>query len=123
MRGRAGRQGDPGASRFFTSLEDELFTRYRIGESLIPYCYFPLQRIGMIDFYSRTIRAFKLDNLEDIRGKDVTADNGKVRGRILGVRLLDVGSGRGRVRPAQRGSIRPIQQRSQWDAEHNHKGI
>ena len=28
LRGRAGRQGDPGASRFFISLEDEIFERY-----------------------------------------------------------------------------------------------
>ncbi len=30
-------------------LEKEKFPRYHIGESLIPYCYFPLERIGMID--------------------------------------------------------------------------
>jgi flavin-dependent dehydrogenase len=30
-------------------LEKESLPRYRIGESLLPYCYFPLQRIGMID--------------------------------------------------------------------------
>ena len=30
-------------------LEKEKFPRYHIGESLIPYTYFPLQRIGMID--------------------------------------------------------------------------
>lgn len=30
-------------------LEKEPFPRYRVGESLIPYCYFPLERIGMID--------------------------------------------------------------------------
>jgi len=28
LRGRAGRQGDPGSSRFFLSLEDDLFERY-----------------------------------------------------------------------------------------------
>ncbi len=28
LRGRAGRQGDPGSSRFFVSLEDEVFVRY-----------------------------------------------------------------------------------------------
>ncbi|MFI0354643.1 accessory Sec system translocase SecA2 [Actinomadura sp. 9N407] len=32
LRGRAGRQGDPGASVFFTSMEDELVTRYAPGE-------------------------------------------------------------------------------------------
>jgi flavin-dependent dehydrogenase len=30
-------------------LEKEQFPRYRVGESLLPYCYFPLERIGMID--------------------------------------------------------------------------
>jgi preprotein translocase subunit SecA len=31
LRGRAGRQGDPGDSRFLLSLEDELFDRYGLG--------------------------------------------------------------------------------------------
>jgi preprotein translocase subunit SecA len=35
LRGRAGRQGDPGASRFFISLEDDLLVRYGIRD-LIP---------------------------------------------------------------------------------------
>jgi preprotein translocase subunit SecA len=35
LRGRAGRQGDPGESRFFVSLEDELFVRYGI-QGVIP---------------------------------------------------------------------------------------
>jgi flavin-dependent dehydrogenase len=29
-------------------LEKEKFPRYHIGESLLPFCYFPLERIGMI---------------------------------------------------------------------------
>ena len=33
LRGRAGRQGDPGASRFFISLEDELLVRFGIAEN------------------------------------------------------------------------------------------
>ncbi|MGH9753209.1 MAG: accessory Sec system translocase SecA2 [Blastocatellia bacterium] len=35
LRGRAGRQGDPGTSRFFVSLEDDLMTRFGI-DHLIP---------------------------------------------------------------------------------------
>ena len=31
LRGRAGRQGDPGESRFFVSLEDDLLVRYGSG--------------------------------------------------------------------------------------------
>ncbi len=30
-------------------VEREGFPRYKVGESLLPYCYFPLERIGMID--------------------------------------------------------------------------
>ena len=30
-------------------LEKEKFPRYHVGESLIPYCYFPLERIGMLE--------------------------------------------------------------------------
>jgi len=33
FRGRAGRQGDPGASRFFISLEDDLLVRFGIAEN------------------------------------------------------------------------------------------
>ncbi len=32
LRGRAGRQGDPGSSRFFVSLEDPLIQRYGVGK-------------------------------------------------------------------------------------------
>jgi preprotein translocase subunit SecA len=35
LRGRAGRQGDPGSSRFIISMEDDLFIRYRL-KDLIP---------------------------------------------------------------------------------------
>lgn len=34
LRGRAGRQGDPGNSRFFISLQDDLYIKYRIDELL-----------------------------------------------------------------------------------------
>lgn len=34
LRGRAGRQGDPGSSRFFISLEDDLLVRYRFKDLL-----------------------------------------------------------------------------------------
>ncbi len=30
-------------------LEREKFPRYHIGESLLPYCYFPLERLGLIE--------------------------------------------------------------------------
>ncbi|PHN05539.1 accessory Sec system translocase SecA2 [Flavilitoribacter nigricans] len=34
LRGRAGRQGDPGQTRFFISLQDELMVKYRLQEAL-----------------------------------------------------------------------------------------
>ena len=34
LRGRSGRQGDPGSSQFFISLEDDVFERYGIGRQL-----------------------------------------------------------------------------------------
>lgn len=37
LRGRAGRQGDPGASRYFVSLHDDLMTKYRLEELLPPH--------------------------------------------------------------------------------------
>jgi preprotein translocase subunit SecA len=46
LRGRAGRQGDPGSSRFFISLEDDLFIKYRLSEL----------------FPSRQVSEFKLKN-------------------------------------------------------------
>ncbi len=30
-------------------LEKDKFPRYKVGESLMPYCYYPLERIGVID--------------------------------------------------------------------------
>ena len=30
-------------------LEKEKFPRYHVGESLMPFCYFPLERLGLVD--------------------------------------------------------------------------
>jgi preprotein translocase subunit SecA len=43
LRGRAGRQGDPGSTRFFVSLEDELIVRYGI-ERLLPPRLWPQEQ-------------------------------------------------------------------------------
>jgi preprotein translocase subunit SecA len=40
LRGRAGRQGDPGSTKFFISMEDDLMVRYRLNE-LIPPKHLP----------------------------------------------------------------------------------
>ena len=30
-------------------VEKEKFPRYHVGESLMPFCYFPLKRLGLVD--------------------------------------------------------------------------
>jgi preprotein translocase subunit SecA len=48
LRGRAGRQGDPGESGFFISLEDDLLVRYGITD-LIPARFLPARTEAPID--------------------------------------------------------------------------
>ena len=48
LRGRAGRQGDPGESRFFISLEDDLIERYGI-RRLLPSSYRDLRQNEPLD--------------------------------------------------------------------------
>jgi preprotein translocase subunit SecA len=48
LRGRAGRQGDPGSSRFFVSLEDDLLVRFGL-EALIPRVSLPARQSGAVD--------------------------------------------------------------------------
>jgi preprotein translocase subunit SecA len=45
LRGRAGRQGDPGESRFFVSLEDDLLVRYGV-QGLIASRFVPGNTVG-----------------------------------------------------------------------------
>ncbi len=47
LRGRAGRQGDPGSSRFFVSLEDDLVTRYGVLD-LVPAGHRPSRQEGPV---------------------------------------------------------------------------
>ncbi len=48
LRGRAGRQGDPGSSRFFISLEDDLMKQYRLRE-LIPERLYPAESSSPVE--------------------------------------------------------------------------
>jgi len=48
LRGRSGRQGDPGASRFFISLHDDLIQRYGV-MGLIPKAHRPTPRAGSVE--------------------------------------------------------------------------
>jgi preprotein translocase subunit SecA len=48
LRGRAGRQGDPGSARFFVSLEDDLLVRFGI-EELIPRASLPARQAAPVE--------------------------------------------------------------------------
>jgi preprotein translocase subunit SecA len=56
LRGRAGRQGDPGSSRFFVSLEDDLMVRYGIDEPLFKGNPAAVQRV--VEGQNLAIRQF-----------------------------------------------------------------
>jgi len=45
LRGRAGRQGDPGGSRFFISLEDDLLVKYGVDNPRLHYDAESIQRL------------------------------------------------------------------------------
>lgn len=69
LRGRAGRQGDPGESRFFVSLEDDLMVRYGL-EGLISRRFIPARTEDPVDSpvvaaeIARTQRIIEGQNLE-----------------------------------------------------------
>ena len=48
LKGRSGRQGDPGTTRFFISLEDDLMLQYRL-KDLIPKALYPSKQDKPLD--------------------------------------------------------------------------
>ena len=67
LRGRAGRQGDPGSSRFFVSLEDPLIRRYGV-EQLVSARHLPARQEAPVE--SRLLRA------EIARAQRIVEDEG-----------------------------------------------
>jgi preprotein translocase subunit SecA len=67
LRGRAGRQGDPGQSRFFVSLEDPLIRRYGV-EELVSARHLPARQSPPVE--SRLLRA------EIARAQRIVEDEG-----------------------------------------------
>jgi preprotein translocase subunit SecA len=63
LRGRAGRQGDPGASRFFISLDDDLLVRFGVAEN------------PDIDSVQRTAESQNLEMRETLWKYDVVVEN------------------------------------------------
>jgi len=77
LRGRAGRQGDPGSSRFFVSLEDDLMRRYGL-ERLIPAKIRAALRDG--DPIDHLAIRREVDRVQRI----VEGQHGDLRKRLLG---------------------------------------
>ena len=63
LRGRAGRQGDPGRSRFFISHEDDLLVQYGIGDEKLGHDAESVQRL--VEGQNLEIRRF-LDKYESV---------------------------------------------------------
>ena len=71
LRGRAGRQGDPGSSRFFISLEDDIFERYGLSRRLFKR-YRLDRRAGAVD--------------DELLRKDILHGQRVIEGRNLDIR-------------------------------------
>ncbi len=99
LRGRAGRQGDPGESRFFVSPEDELMARYSNAENRFDGDAEALQRfvegqnLGirmLLDRYEQVVEAQRLQMFERrqrvLSGEEPCADE---RERLLTLAAMD----------------------------------
>lgn len=71
LRGRSGRQGDPGSSRFFISLEDDIFERYGLSRKLFKR-YRLDRRAGAVD--------------DELLRKDILHGQRVIEGRNLDIR-------------------------------------
>jgi len=73
LRGRAGRQGDPGSSHFFVSLEDELLVRY-----------------GLADLFPRRFRSANQSESFDnaVLGERLNMPSASLKGRTLTFAML-----------------------------------
>ena len=67
LRGRAGRQGDPGCSRFFVSYEDDLLVKYGIANPAYPQDPESVQR--QIEGLQLDIRRFLINYEEATEGR------------------------------------------------------
>jgi preprotein translocase subunit SecA len=75
LRGRAGRQGDPGSSRFFISLEDDLMVRYGMDDPLFHHSPNAIQQV--VEGQNLTIREFLNKYESVIEGQRQIIQNGR----------------------------------------------
>jgi preprotein translocase subunit SecA len=99
LRGRAGRQGDAGASRFFVSLEDPLFVKYAVDDDRLHHDPEGIQRIAegqnldirkFLHKYERMLEGQRFW-IQDRRQQilDGTAARSSERERLISLTTLD----------------------------------
>jgi preprotein translocase subunit SecA len=96
LRGRAGRQGDPGRSRFFISREDDLLVKYGIGDARAHHDAESIQRL--VEGQNLEIRRFlakyeaviegQRQRIQERRQRTLTADIDPVE-RIVELTTID----------------------------------
>ena len=96
LRGRAGRQGDPGRSRFFISREDDLLVKYGIGDARAHHDAESIQRV--VEGQNLEIRRFlskyeaviegQRQRIQERRQRTLTADIDPVE-RIVELTTID----------------------------------
>jgi len=96
LRGRAGRQGDPGRSRFFISREDDLLVKYGIGDARAHHDAESIQRL--VEGENLEIRRFltkyeaviegQRQRIQERRQRTLTADIDPVE-RIVELTTID----------------------------------
>jgi preprotein translocase subunit SecA len=70
LRGRAGRQGDPGSSRFFVSLEDDLVRRYGV-EHLVSARHLPPRQPAPVESRLLRVEIARAQRIVDAEGFQV----------------------------------------------------
>jgi preprotein translocase subunit SecA len=70
LRGRSGRQGDPGTSRFFTSLDDPLLVRFGI-DSLLPPRFLPEPQDAPLDHPAVLREIERLQRIVEGQNRDI----------------------------------------------------
>lgn len=102
LRGRSGRQGDPGASVFFVSLEDELLLRFGIDKAIpVPRQDVALQEPGLRSKIEHIQRVMMGQNFEISRELNRYSDMVEEQRRILYGERLGILKGETKAGPSE----------------------
>ncbi|NGZ74730.1 preprotein translocase subunit SecA [Saccharibacillus alkalitolerans] len=103
LRGRAGRQGDPGASMFFVSLEDELMVRFGLHKAVrAPRQDAPLEDPALLRHIEHVQRAIVGQHFEIHRELNAYSDMVEDQRRLLYGKRLRILRGEEPMSPAER---------------------